>query len=159
MRYVVAQSHGFEGTFNDWLLQNAHDPTLSQLPKGSWKPRAVPASVSDVITPHWKGGTPVELAQAPPRLTDGPDMVPVPEVQNWERPQRREEEWAIDAALPSIQFVNPHMRLLGGDSSDAVAAPELLLAALEAMHVDNARIEIETGWEVRPAGVGGLDAH
>jgi hypothetical protein len=67
-------------------------------------------------------------------------------------PKNAEKEPTVDAVIDNAVTGSPYASLLGTDLQDPnmLCSVELLLGALEALHVDNARIEIEGGHEVRP---------
>lgn len=68
-------------------------------------------------------------------------------------PKDPQNEPTLDAIIENAVTGSPYASLLGTDMEDAnmLCSVELLLGALEALHIDNARIEIEGGNEVRSA--------
>lgn len=57
------------------------------------------------------------------------------------------EDRIVPATVESLFYQTPYTTVLGKDD-DAIASVETLLAALEGLHVDNVRIEIEGGQEL-----------
>ena len=119
MHYVAAQQSGYQGSFNKYLEDTQRHDVVPH----------------DTKYPDTWAEWQTEEERGPPEPIVPKGSTPGEEV--------------LEAALPSVHTVSPYCRLLGDSERNAVAAPELLLAALEGLHIDNARIEIEEGWEVR----------
>jgi hypothetical protein len=112
MRFVQAQTDGFEGSFNAFLAEKGLDGDV----------------IGTTATPVDPEFEPIE-----------PKGAPRPEV--------------MDAAAYNVHVVSPHFTVLGAQGEGHIAGVELLLACLEGVHVDNVRIEIEGGNEVRRTAV------
>jgi hypothetical protein len=74
---------------------------------------------------------------------------PIPPQKEEIVPKEQDPDVAIDAHVSRVTRMSPYCIMLGEREDNSIVSPELLLAALEGLHIDNARIEVEGYFEVR----------
>lgn len=135
MRYVREQQGGYPGTFNEYLADRGlTDDVLPVLDKAELDAAA-----------RFAAGEEDEEAESG---DEGPELD-----FDAEEPVAKDVANGpfIDATYDSMLANSPWTTMLGAEPEDphALVGVELLLGTLEALHIDNARIEVEGGNEAR----------